>query len=115
MNNEILKKSIETLDSMLAKNINVIDFKKENPFTDYFVICESSNKRQIQAIVNKFNQLDKEDKLEIRDVDGTKESGWVAIDLYDVVVHIFEKSVRQEYELDKLFYNYPQKMYSSDV
>ena len=109
MNNLVLDKTINVLQDKLAKEINIIDFQRENPFTDYFVVCETSSHRQIDAIVSGFNELRKKDEVEIRGIDGKSDSGWVAIDLIDVVVHVFDKENRDKYEIDKLFNNYPQK------
>lgn len=115
MKNNILDKALAVLQDKLAKEINVIDFKRENPFTDYFVICETTSQRQIDAIVNGFSELNKKSELDIRAIDGKGDSGWVVVDLYDVVVHIFDKTTRAEYELDKLFIKYPQELIIDNV
>lgn len=115
MKSKILNETIKILQDKAANEINIIDFERENPFTDYFVICEANSQRQIDAIVNSFVQLNKSDLISIRDIDGKSNSGWVALDLYEVVVHIFDKSTRKEYELDKLFFKYPQKLVVEDV
>lgn len=115
MENKILEIVITTLKDKLVKDINVIDFQKENPFTDYFVVCQANNQRQIDAIVNGLVQLNKKETISIRDIDGKSNTGWVAIDLYDVVVHVFDKATREHYQLEKLFYKYPQRQISDDV
>ncbi len=115
MNNKILDRVIEVLQEKLAQQINVIDFERQNPFTDYFVICETNNQRQIDAVVSAFVQLGRKDIMEVRNIDGKAASGWVAIDLYDVVVHVFDKETRAEYELDKLFFKHPQKLIEENV
>lgn len=115
MKSKVLDETIKVLQDKAANEINVIDFERENPFTDYFVICEANSQRQIDAIVNGFVQLSKTESISIRHIDGKSESGWVAVDLYEVVVHIFDKSTRKEYELDKLFFKHPQKLVIENV
>lgn len=115
MESKVLVKSLELLEDKNASGINVIDFQRENPFTDYFVVCEATSHRQIGAIVDGFVQLDKKSIIKIRDIDGKSDSGWVAVDLYDVVVHIFDKETRERFELDKLFFNYPQTFHNENV
>lgn len=110
MENKLVEKVVKIIDDKFGEKINVIDFEQKNPFTDYFVIAEVKNNRQIDGIVNEFIKQSKEDKIELRDTDGKADSGWVVVDLYEVVVHIFEKSVRNVYELDKLFINYPHTL-----
>lgn len=114
MNNVLVEKIVKIVDDKFAENVNVIDFKRENPFTDYFVICDVDSSRQIEAITNEIVKQDKEGELELRAIDGNSSSGWVVLDLYDLVLHIFTKETRAEYELDKLFIKYPQSL-KSDV
>lgn len=101
---------VSLIDDKFAQNINVIDFERTNPFTDYFVICEVDSSRQIDGIVNEIIKQDKEDKVSLRVIDGQADSGWVVVDLHDVILHIFNKEMREHYELDKLFMNYPQTL-----
>ena len=115
MENKTLKMTLEVLEDKMAKEINVIDFQRENPFTDYFVVCEATNERQIEAIANGLVQLGKKGLTEVRAVDGKAHTGWIAIDMYDVVVHIFAKESREEFALDKLFAKYPQQKIGADV
>lgn len=105
---------MKLVEDKFASRVNVIDFESTNPFTDYFIICDVDSNRQIDAIVNEVIKLSKEDKIEFRAIDGKADSGWVVIDLYDVVLHVFDKNVRHVYELDKLFLNHPQTL-KSDV
>lgn len=115
MKSKVLDETVKILQDKAANKINIIDFQRENPFTDYFVICEANSQRQIDAIVNGFVQLNKTDLISIRDIDGKPNSGWVAVDLFEVVVHVFDENTRKEYELDKLFFKYPQKLVVEDV
>ncbi len=114
MESKLLKDVLQVLDDKFAKRVNVVDFERTNPFTDYFVICEVDSTRQIEAIVNEFVKQSKEDKVEIRGIDGNSDSGWVVVDLFDVMVHVFDKATRDVYELDKLFLNHPNT-YVDDI
>ena len=115
MNNKVLEQVIKVLQDKMAIDINVIDFERQNPFTEYFVVCEANSKRQIDAIVDGFVQLGKTDAFTVRHIDGKADSGRVAVDLYEVVIHIFDKETRKQYDLDKLFFKHPQKQYSLNV
>ncbi len=101
---------VTIIDAKFAQNINVIDFERTNPFTDYFIICDVDSSRQIEGIVNELVRLSKEEDLALRAIDGQADSGWVVVDLYDVVLHIFTKEMRATYELDKLFMMHPQSL-----
>lgn len=110
MENKLVKQVVELVEEKFANRVNVVDFERTNPFTDYFVICDVDSNRQIDAIVNEVIKQAKEEKIDLRAIDGKADSGWVVIDLYDVVLHVFDKNVRAVYELDKLFLNHPQTL-----
>ncbi|NLY62769.1 MAG: ribosome silencing factor [Erysipelothrix sp.] len=110
MKNNLVNQVVELIEDKFAKRINVIDFERTNPFTDYFVVCDVDSNRQIDAIVNEVIKQSKEGKIDFRAIDGKSDSGWVVIDLYDVVLHVFDKNIREVYELDKLFMNHPQTL-----
>lgn len=107
LHNKLVKDIVKVLDDKFAENVNIVDFERTNPFTDYFIICEVDSSRQIEAIVNEFVKQKKEELIDIRGIDGQADSGWVVVDLFDAIVHIFDKSTRNTYELDKLFLNHP--------
>lgn len=107
---QLLENVIKIIEDKFANKINVIDFERTNAFTDYFVICDVDSSRQIDAIVDECVRLSKEGTLSLRAIDGKADSGWVVIDLYDVVLHVFDKQMREVYKLDNLFLNYSSYM-----
>jgi ribosome-associated protein len=40
-------------------------------------------------------------------VEGFTQGNWVIIDLGDIMVHVFQKSVRQHYDLERLWGDVP--------
>ena len=49
----------------------------------------------------------KNNKLKIKNVEG-KDSTWILVDLYDVILHIFTPEERKNYDLDRLYIDIPQ-------
>lgn len=97
----MLDKVLSVLEDKLVTNIDIVDFKQSNPFYDFFVIGEISSSRQSNAVVDSIKK-----EFEVLNVDGNANSGWIAIELEHLVIHIFDKETRDYYELDKLFYQY---------
>ena len=90
-----LKKMIEILGNVNALDVKVYDFEKTSPFFDYFIVA-TLNERQANAAINYFKQ---EFGESISHVEG-KNSGWVLIDLKDVIVHLFTKEQREYYHFE---------------
>lgn len=90
---------VNVLEEVKAKDIKIYDFDKTSPFYDYFIIA-TVNERQANAAANNLKQAFKDDILNIEG----KSSGWVLVDLNDVIVHLFQAEEREFYGLDKMLY-----------
>ncbi|MGI6781858.1 MAG: ribosome silencing factor [Acholeplasmataceae bacterium] len=93
------QKAVAVLDNLKIKDIKVYDFNKTSPFYDYFIIA-TVNERQANAAANNLKQTFKN---EIKNIEG-KSSGWVLVDMGDVIVHLFRAEEREFYGLDKMLY-----------
>ncbi len=93
------QKAVAVLDDLKIKDIKVYDFNKTSPFYDYFIIA-TVNERQANAAANNLKQTFKN---EIKNIEG-KSSGWVLVDMGDVIVHLFRVEEREFYGLDKMLY-----------
>lgn len=101
MNNlEIIVKS---LDEKLAKDIAVLDMTEASPLYDYFVICSSTNDRQMQALKDNVLEQTEKNGYFAKRVEGKKDSLWLLIDFGDIIVHIFDQDEREKYNLEKLW------------
>ena len=86
-----------------AQDILILDMRKLVNFCDYFVICSGNTDRQVRAIAD---HIDEElDKLGLiaRLKKGFKRSDWIVFDTGDVVVHVFQRDVREFYQLEYLW------------
>ena len=96
-------KVVEILEDKKALDIKVLNFKDVSVFFDYFVICTAQNPRQIQALIDGVVDTTTSLGISVRAIEGKPDSGWVIVDLFDYVVHIFSESQRAFYQLDKLW------------
>jgi len=98
-----VKEMVELLDMKKASNIKVLDFQTVSSLFDYFIICTAQNIRQIQALVDAVDLEMKHRKEEVKSIEGKVDSGWIVIDLFHIVVHIFIEEQREHYQLEKLW------------
>lgn len=90
-------------DSKKATNLRVIDLREITSFADFFLICNGSNQRQIQAIANDIETELKKQGERPTSVEGYGNAEWVLMDYGDLVVHIFSDQARAYYDLDRLW------------
>ena len=86
-----------------AENILVLDMRQMVNFCDYFVICSGNTDRHVRAIADGIDQAVEDLGLKIRFKQGFEQSVWVVLDLGDVVVHVFQKQMREFYRLEHLW------------
>jgi len=111
------KKQVQAASGMLAdviihgiqekKGIDIIlmDLRNiHNAMCDYFIICHGSSKTQVEAIADSV-------AMEVKKAvgenpvhkEGFENAEWILMDYFDVVVHIFEESRREFYNLERLW------------
>lgn len=87
-----------------AEDIVVLDLRKVDGFTDYFVLCTGGNPRQIQAIADAVEDtLRTEFHERPALVEGVEKSEWVLLDYFNFVVHVFSRDCRSFYGLERLW------------
>jgi ribosome-associated protein len=96
---------IEAVQDKKATGLVVLDLRKADAFTDFFVICSGANPRQVQAIADSVEESLKAQKQRPSLVEGYARAEWVLVDYFDFVVHVFSKHAREFYGLDRLWGN----------
>jgi len=87
-----------------ASDVLVLDVGTLLSITGYFVIASASNPRQVRAVVEDVEVKVKAQlgRSPVR-TEGVREQQWTLIDYGDVVVHVFLDSVREFYEIERLY------------
>ena len=85
-----------------AEDVSILDLKELTSITDYFVIASGASDTQVKAIVDAItDELEPEIKPWHRE--GYDNLRWVLLDFVDVVVHVFQRQVREFYDLERLW------------
>ena len=81
----------------------MLDARQICSFADYFVVCSGDSTRQMEAIWQEIRGILKQEGIIPYHSEGTADSGWILLDLGEVIVHIFSASQRDYYRLDDLW------------
>ncbi|HMQ55102.1 MAG TPA: ribosome silencing factor [Anaerolineae bacterium] len=95
------------MDNKKAANVLMLDMNKVTLLADYYIMCDGSSTRQINAIVDELLEELKKAGSQPARVEGTPESGWMLIDFGSVVVHVFSPEKRAYYNLEELWHEAP--------
>lgn len=96
---------LEGIEDVKGKAIKILDLRDiENTVCDYFIICEGNSNTQVNAIVNAVQKkVSKTLKEHPWHVEGSDNAEWVLMDYVNVVVHVFQKHIRQYYDIEGLW------------
>lgn len=87
-----------------AEELTILEMEKgSGAFTDYFVLCNGSNPRQVQAIADEVEMRLKAAGMPPAHVEGYQQAEWVLLDYVDFVVHVFSEKARKFYDLERLW------------
>lgn len=85
----------------------MLDMRNITLLSDYFILCDGSSTRQIQAVVDELLEKLKKSGSKQAIVEGTPESGWMLVDFGSVIAHIFSPAQREFYQLEDLWREAP--------
>jgi len=102
---QLITAILSGIEDVKGKEINILDLREiENTVCDYFIICEGTSNTQVSAIVN---SIQKKVSKEIKDkpwhIEGLDNAEWVLMDYVNVVVHVFQKHIREYYDIESLW------------
>lgn len=96
---------IEGMENLKAENITVLDLTSlDNSICSFFVLASGNSNTQVKAISESVEELVRKTlKDKPWHVEGTATAEWVLMDYVDVVVHVFQKTTREFYDLEGLW------------
>ncbi|RZT00115.1 ribosome silencing factor [Aquimarina brevivitae] len=102
---QLITHIIKGIEEVKGQDINILDLREiENTVCSYFVICNGTSNTQVNAIVNSVQKtVSKSLKDKPWHVEGSENAEWVLMDYVDVVVHVFQKHIREFYDIEGLW------------
>jgi ribosome-associated protein len=100
---DVLNLALAAAEDKKASDIIVLDISKVASFASYFLLCTGDSSRQIQAIADEVERRLKEHGIRPNHIEGYRNAEWVLMDYIDFVVHVFSRSARAYYDLERLW------------
>ena len=102
---ELIALIIQGVDEVKGHNINLLDLREiENTVCDYFIVCNGTSNTHVNAIVGSIQKIvSKAIQDKPWHVEGEDNAEWVLMDYVNVVVHVFQKQVREFYDIEGLW------------
>ncbi|MCR5719129.1 MAG: ribosome silencing factor [Lachnospiraceae bacterium] len=94
---------VDALNDKKAENVKVLDISEISYVADAFVIANGNNINQIQTMADSVMEKLGKNGYPEKGIEGYKSGDWILIDFNDVIVHIFDKENRSNYDLERLW------------
>ncbi|MBU0759583.1 MAG: ribosome silencing factor [Candidatus Omnitrophica bacterium] len=99
---------VELAKAKKAEDIVILDMRKLSNITDFFIIATSSSTARSQTIIDNIKESLLNTGESIASIEGYREGGWMLVDAYDVVLHVFSEEARLFYNLESLWADAPR-------
>ncbi len=104
-----MAKLLDFVDEHKAKNPVVLNLTHQNTFAESMLVISASSVRHAQSLAENISTFCKHENLEFLHMEGKQLGQWILLDLNDIVINIFQESVRDLYNLEALWAEMPQK------
>ena len=96
---------IKGMEEKKASDITVMDLRSvKDTVTDFFVICSGNSDTQLDAISKSIEeQVHKAGDSPAWKIEGRANGQWILMDYVNVVVHVFQKHIREYYNIESLW------------
>ena len=101
----LISNIISGIDNVKGLDVSLLDLRDiENTVCSYFVVCTGSSNTHVNAIVSSIQKtVSKDLKEKPFHTEGNDNAEWVLIDYVNVIVHVFQKQIREYYNIEELW------------
>lgn len=93
----------KALDFKSAQDIKVIKVEDLTIIADYFVIANGTSTTHTRGLVDEVDFQLSQKGVNVGHIEGIDGASWIAMDYGDILVHVFYRDVREQYNLEKLW------------
>lgn len=98
-----------------AKDPVTVDLTGQCAFAESLLVVTATSVRHAQSLASGIGDVCAQENYEFLRVEGAQMGQWILVDLNDIVVNIFQESVRELYNLESLWSAaYPRLMRDED-
>ena len=100
---ELVKLCCRVLDDKKAGDVRVLDVSEQSSITDFLVLATATSEPHLRALRVELEKALDQKRVHLVGMETAQESGWMVIDAFDVMVHLFLAPERERYGLERLW------------
>ncbi|MFP4166859.1 MAG: ribosome silencing factor [Opitutales bacterium] len=98
-----IRSVVEVIEDKKGEAVRILDVRGKSTITDYLILATATSEPHIKALKAAVEGRLKEDGVRVRGEDREVGSGWIVVDVFDFMVHLQTREMRDFYSLDKLW------------
>ena len=100
---DLVKICYRVLDEKKAGEIAVLDVSEQSSITDFMVLATATSEPHLRALRVELEKALDAGHVHLVGMETAQESGWMVIDAFDVMIHLFLAETRERYGLERLW------------
>lgn len=103
--NQLLNQIIDSIEDVKGEDITILDLREiDNAVCEYFVVCSGNSNTHVSSIAS---VIEKKVRTNLKErplqVEGKENAQWVLLDYASIVVHVFQKHIREYYDIESMW------------
>lgn len=100
---DVVKVVCRVLDDKKAGEISILNVSQQSSITDYLILATATSEPHLRALRIEVEKALDEAHVHLVGIEAAQESGWLVIDAFDVMIHLFLEELRKRYGLERLW------------
>jgi ribosome-associated protein len=98
---------VEAAHERKADDVIGLDVRQISSFADTFIIATGTSDRHVRSVADSVEAALKAHGDPPMGIEGQDEGRWILVDCGDTIVHIFQREIRDHYDLERLWSDAP--------
>ena len=99
----VARRAAQLVQDMKAQDVVLLDLKGVTDMADFFLIATGTSDTHVRSIAQHVELEMKKAGAAAHHLEGVEQGRWALLDFVDVVVHVFHPTLRQFYQLERLW------------
>jgi ribosome-associated protein len=99
----LLQRCCQALDDKKAVELRVMDVSGQSTITNYLIIATATSSPHLKALREAIKNTLEEEHAPLAGVEFSSESGWLVVDAFEIMVHLFLPDQRDHFRLESLW------------
>ena len=100
---ELAQKAAQIALDYKANDVVLLDLRGVSDMTDFFIVASGTSDTHVRSVGEHLAEEMKKLGSPVYHMEGTTKGRWVLLDFVDFVVHVFHPTLRDFYQLERLW------------